>query len=336
MAPEYSTIVKSPNKLRIIAVITGLFIGLPLCTYLFFSASSFFASASDEIPRDVTITHIDRSSASIYWTTDRATLSVVEYGLSPNDLTLFSPEIEAKREHEVDLTLLTPGTTYYFQIRNSESTYDNAGVPWTFTTKTSNGEEEAVKGITTRLTPLPTQSPTPTVVKLSTSSCNETDCAKIKEKLGTGCSAKDYVQCIAGNTTPNPSLPLSYHYGTPIPSPTTVFIDSNQCKLKNLHSLNSCTRWEWDSINLNSKGCRDAFDRYILHCQSVPFGSEVTSSDYQATYVDNNADNTLRTLPITPTPGKTIYCRVRAVDAEGSDEGESHATDWLKAEKTCE
>ncbi len=323
MAPEYSTIVKSPNKLRILAIITGLFIGLPLCTYLFFSASSFFASASDEIPRDVTITHIDKSSAAIYWTTDRATLSVVEYGLSPNELTLFAPELEAKREHEVELTLLTPGTTYYFQIRNSETTYDNAGVPWTFTTKTSTGEEEAVKGITTRLTPLPTKSPTPTVVNLSTNSCNETDCDKIKAKLGTGCSAKDYVQCIAGKTTVNPSLPLSYHYGTPIPSPTptSIQIQSNLCKMDYLQSLSNCNKWSWgDSMDVQAINCKKSFYKYVLECKKNDFNTSGGEIGKWAVY---SIAQTTYTIDEELLDGvDKVYCRVRAEDQSGN------ATEW--------
>lgn len=340
MAPEYSTLVKSPNKLRIIGIITGLIIGLPLCTYAFFAASSFFANASDEVPRDVIITHIDKSSAVVNWTTDKPTLSVVEYGLSPNDLTLYAPELESKRDHEIEITLLTPGTTYYFQIRNSETIYDNAGVPWTFTTKTEDGVNEEVKGISTRLTPLPTKTPVPTVVQLSTDKCTETDCDQIKAKLGQGCSAKDYVQCIANNKTgtqtANPTAPLSYYYGTPIPTPTSVIIDSNLCKLKRLYTLDdNCTKWKWDSIDLSPKACQDAFDRYFIQCQDVNFDKEVTTNDFYYTDVIYNATSTLKELPITPVPGKTIFCRVRAVDADGTYDSVDHATAWVSGQKQC-
>ncbi|HRN70473.1 MAG TPA: fibronectin type III domain-containing protein [Candidatus Woesebacteria bacterium] len=342
MSLEYSTIVKRPDKMRIFAIITGLFIGLPLCTFAFFSASSFFARASDEIPRDVSISNIDKSSATIHWTTDKETLSVVEYGLSPDSLTLYAPELESKREHEVDVTLLTPATTYYFQIKHNNTVYDNGGVPWTFTTKTINGAElEQVKGISTRLTPMPTKppSPSPTVV-LSTSSCKETSCEAIQAKLGKGCSAKDYVQCIAGRGTLSPSLPLSYYYGTPIPTatptPTSVIIDSNLCKLKRLSTLDdNCTKWKWDSIDLSSKSCQEAFDRYIIQCQDVAFDKDVTTDDFYFTDVIYNAATTLKELPITPVPGATIYCRVRAVDNQGSFDSTNHATPWITASKQC-
>lgn len=340
MSLEYSTIVKTPDKMRIFAIITGLLIGLPLCTYAFFAASSFFARASDSVPRDVSVSNINKSSAIIHWTTDKETLSVVEYGLSPDELTLYAPELEAKREHEVDITLLTPGTTYYFQIKNSDTIYDNAGVPWTFTTKTTDNEElEQVKGIATRLTPvatkIPVRTPTP---KLSTSSCSETTCESIKAKLGKGCSARDYVQCIARNGTLSPSLPLSYYYGTPIPSPTptSVIINSNLCKLKRLSTLDdNCVKWKWDSIDLSPESCRDAFDRYIIQCQDIAFDKDITINDFYYTDVMNNATSTLKELPITPVPGKTIYCRVRAVDSQGNIDSNDHGTPWITASKQC-
>ncbi len=340
MSLEYSTIVKTPDKMRIFAIITGLLIGLPLCTYVFFSASGFFARASDEMPRDVSISTIDKSSATIHWTTDKETLSVIEYGLSPDSLALYAPELEPKQDHRVDLTLLTPATTYYFQIKHNETVYDNGGVPWTFTTKSIDGAElEQVKGIATRLTPMATKPPDPTAtVALSTSSCKETTCEAIQSKLGKGCSAKDYVQCLAGKGTLSPSLPLSYYYGTPIPSPTptSVIINSNLCKLKRLSTLDdNCVKWKWDSIDLSPQSCRDAFDRYIIQCQDIAFDKDITTNDFYYTDVINNAESTLKELPITPVPGKTIYCRVRAVDEQGNIDSNDHGTPWISASKQC-
>jgi hypothetical protein len=262
---------------------------------------------------------------------------VVEYGLSPEQLKLYAPELESKQDHEVDLTLLTPSTTYYFQIRNKDTVYDNAGVPWTFTTKSIDGEElEQVKGISTRLTPIATKPPekAPTIA-LSTSSCSETSCDAIKSKLGKGCSAKDYVQCISKTTGPSPTLPLAYHYGTPIPTPTSVIINSNLCKLKRLYSDN-CTKWGWDSIDLSPKSCQDAFDRYIIQCQDVGFDKDVTTNDFYYSDVLYNASSTSKELPITPTPGKTIYCRVRAVDPDGTYDSVDHATPWIEASQQCQ
>jgi hypothetical protein len=71
----------------------------------------------------------------------------------------------------------------------------------------------------TSATPTPIQSleiktkPTNTPIVLS---CNETDCAKIKEKLGKGCTTQDYFRCLR-KLTPTQSLtPIL----TPTPSPT--------------------------------------------------------------------------------------------------------------------
>lgn len=325
MSLEYSNIVKTPDKMRIFAIITGLLVGLPLCTYAFFSASSFFARASDEIPRDVSISSIDRSSATIHWTTDKETLSVIEYGLSPGELTLYAPELSAKRDHEVELTLLTPGSTYYFQIKNKNTVYDNAGVPWTFTTKTSHDEEaEQIKGITTRLTPVATKSPprSPTVA-LSTSSCTETSCEAIKSKLGRGCSAKDYVQCISKTGSVSPSLPLSLHYGTPIPSPTptSVLIQSNLCKFSYLQSMNSCAKWNWgESMDVQEINCKNSFYRYILECKKNDFNTAGGEIGKWAVYSIGQTTYTIDDEFLIGVD--KVYCRVRAEDKQGN------ATEW--------
>jgi len=344
MTAEYSTIIQKPNKLRIIAIITGIMIGLPLCTYLFFSATSFFARASDEIPRDVTISHINSTSAIIVWTTDKETLSVVEYGLDPVELSLYGPELEPKREHEVELNLLSPGTTYYFQIRHNDTVYDNAGVPWTFTTRTSDGSEvEQVRGVMTELTPLVTKKPDKNATissELSTSKCDVTDCneAEIMSKFGKGCSSADLIKCRnSGGTSGSTKVTPGAAYATPYPSPTTVFITSNLCKHTLLQAGTDCRTWIWDSMDTKPMACQDAFDRYIFQCKNRSFSNYDSQPDdwYFFGALPNIASNTAP-LWKTPPNGTTVYCRLKAVDAEGSDQTDAHGTPWIYAEKKCE
>ena len=131
---------------------------------------------------------------------------MVEYGTTPTALNFFAPEATKGKTHTLDLTLLSPNTTYYFDIRVGDKKYDNGGVPWSFTTK---GVESSVAA--------PTAAPTQAVAKENPTpfqklkipddtpapSCNETECEKMKEKFGKGCSTQDYFKCLK-KLTPTP------------------------------------------------------------------------------------------------------------------------------------
>lgn len=124
------------------AIFVGLILSIPLAIFGFLAYQNVSTRATDEVPRDVIITDITESSSFISWTTDQPSLGVVEYGTSPSALVFFGPESQKTREHGVELTLLTPNTTHYFQIRVGENTYDNGGVPWTFTTLPTGAEPD--------------------------------------------------------------------------------------------------------------------------------------------------------------------------------------------------
>jgi hypothetical protein len=99
------------------------------------------------------------------------------------------------------LTLLSPSTTYYFQIRIGDKKFDNGGVPWTFTTKAVEKTVSPEPSPTPTSVINPTSIATPTPIqslKVDSSGniCNETDCQKIKEKLGKGCTTQDYFKCL--------------------------------------------------------------------------------------------------------------------------------------------
>ncbi len=173
---------------KILTIIIGLIIFLLL---VFFGFRIFGTRAADTIPQDVVISNIERNSVRINWTTGVDTQGVIEYGTSPTALNFFAPEAEKTKNHSVDLTLLSPSTTYYFVIRIGEKRYDNGGVPWTFTTK---GISETTPSFDNVI------SPTRTIQRIridtSPTSCNETNCDLIKQKLGKGCSTLDYFKCI--------------------------------------------------------------------------------------------------------------------------------------------
>lgn len=183
-----------------IAIIIGLFFGVGLLVLGFTQMQRLGIFASDETPRDVTITDISISTVKVQWSTSARTQGVVEYGTTPTALNSFSPESENATSHEVELTLLTETTTYYFQISIGGKKYDNGGVPWTFATKGPG--EETSNGDSDNTTSKPTPVSTVVIPGPGESTCKETSCEAIKDKLGDGCTTTDYIKCIRTKLTP--------------------------------------------------------------------------------------------------------------------------------------
>lgn len=190
----------------IIRKISAITIGIVVFSGLVFGYFVIFGTkAADLAPRDVIISNIEKNSVRTSWATGVDTQGVVEYGTTPTALNFFAPEATKGMTHTLDLTLLSPNTSYYFDIRVGDTKYDNGGVPWTFTTK---GAESSVVAPTTAPTQAASASqttPTP-FQKLQISdgtNCTETDCVKIKTLLGKGCSTQDYFKCLR-KLTPTP------------------------------------------------------------------------------------------------------------------------------------
>lgn len=227
----FSNLFKNMAGLKKIgAVVVGLILFV-LIVILGFQI--FGTRAADVEPRDVVIADISQNSASISWTTGVETQAVIEYGTSPTALNFFAPEATRTKNHKVELTLLSPATTYYFQIRIGDKKYDNGGVPWTFTTKSTQTNQTVPSLTPTEALNQPTASPTPVQVlevnnedqpNPTQAVCNETDCEKIKLNLGKGCTTQDYFRCIrklsptAGETPTTALTPTAT--STPSATPT--------------------------------------------------------------------------------------------------------------------
>lgn len=185
----------NPVIKKILAILIGIII---FAILVFMSFKIFGTRAADYEPTDVVVSNIEKNSVKISWTTGVETQAIVEYGTSPTALNFFAPEATREKNHSLDLTLLSPSTTYYFDIRVGDKKYDNGGVPWTFTTK---GVEASVSAPTLTPTAKIEENNQPTPVqslKISdeSESCTETNCDNIKAKLGKGCSTQDYFICI--------------------------------------------------------------------------------------------------------------------------------------------
>jgi len=134
---------KKKKITKIASIIVGILLTILLIGVGFKLVQNIVTKASDTDPRDVVITGITANTAKIAWTTDQESQAVIEYGTSPTALNFFAPEPDKTKTHSVDLTLLSPGSTYYFQIRIGDKKYDNAGVPWTLTTKAANASQNS-------------------------------------------------------------------------------------------------------------------------------------------------------------------------------------------------
>lgn len=84
----------------------------------------------------VTICQVDHRSAKIYWWTDVRSNGVVKYGTSMSALNESAIAKDgAVLFHEVELTDLKAGTTYYFSVSSGMSSDDNGGAGYSFTTE---------------------------------------------------------------------------------------------------------------------------------------------------------------------------------------------------------
>lgn len=343
MSAQYSTVITSSRKKTLILVLLSLFIVLPGITYLAFFGNSIFSQAFESAPRNVSISQITKSSATISWVSERSNQSVVQYGTSPSNLSSFSPEASSSKDHSVELTLLSPATTYYFSIQTGSKVHDNNGVPWTFTTKTLSGEE--VKGISTVLDSLQstnetTNSPSPTPFFCDTS----LGCNSVRKQLGKGCTSQDYVKCLRTiSVTPLPTLDPNI-LGTSTPTPSTslessVSIRSSLCEIDYLNPA-SCREWTWDSLAVNHHpGCQEEFMQYEVQCKSSSFDSNDSATWYLNTAITTIASNSAYLNgpgSLTPKTDQTVFCRVRAVGKSVDNGGYHISSDWITRNTLCD
>lgn len=183
----------------IIKKAVAIVVGIAVFVVLVFGYFKIFGTrAADFEPRDVIVSNIEKNSVRATWATGVDTQGVVEYGTTPTALNFFAPEATKTKTHTIDLTLLSPSTTYYFDIRIGDIKYDNGGVPWTFTTKGAETSVSTPSAVPTQSLDSAQGKPTPVqTLKISDgTNCTETDCEKIKALLGKGCSTQDYFRCI--------------------------------------------------------------------------------------------------------------------------------------------
>lgn len=240
MSGPFLTVVHKPKLTQIIAILVGIVLSVPVLYFIYYFIQNNYSQASNTMPRDVVISELKATKAKITWTTDQEVQAVVEYGTSPNALVFYAPESKKTKDHAVELDLLTPRTTHYFQIRIGEEVYDNGGAPWTFTTKSTGTQEQPTLSVArpTQLVPsFPTGLPTVSLAPTATPSlsCGETDCRKVQQRFGKGCSVSDYIKCINSQVTPT-STPS----GTLAPTATSTPVPRADLIIDTSASPNIC------------------------------------------------------------------------------------------------
>jgi len=124
------------KKLFLIIGVLIVLLGIPTAIFVLKQKTAFKlgAQTSNEI-ENLQITNITEQEASILWTTKNPTQGMINYGLSPNNLTLIQPENTPTVNHKINLTNLLPASNYFFVIKIGDKIFDNQGQPYTFTTK---------------------------------------------------------------------------------------------------------------------------------------------------------------------------------------------------------
>ncbi len=95
------------------------------------------------------------TSATITWTTNEQSNSVVEYGTSTAYGSTAGSEVEAVTSHSVTLSSLSANTLYYYRVRSRDAsgnlaTSDNSGNGYTFTT-VADSTAPTISNVTTAL-----------------------------------------------------------------------------------------------------------------------------------------------------------------------------------------
>ncbi len=133
---------KIPTIVGMLLLFGGVFAGVVLLknNQIFRIGASVTAT-----PKDVRISNISDSSATITWLTEDLTTGFIIYGDSQNVNTSANESLDDAKytTHSVTITGLAPDTNYYFKINSEATVFDNNGVPWQFTTGKNLGAKQS-------------------------------------------------------------------------------------------------------------------------------------------------------------------------------------------------
>jgi hypothetical protein len=158
----------------------------------------------------------DGKSATISFSTDKKTRPTVMYGTSPTSMLLSKVAAEESTEFNVSLSPLKDNTQYYYAIKIADTIYDNAGIPYSFSTKAKS------TGVTEEVSP----TAIPTVATTTKAECNRDTDYNFDGVVNT----VDYIDCTSGKTKSSPAPSCS---GTDYNNDGTInAVDEILCRSK--------------------------------------------------------------------------------------------------------
>ncbi len=125
---------KIPTILGIIILLAGTFLGV---FYLNMTQVFKIGASPQTTPKDIRVSNISDTSATISWTTDGATTDFLNWGTSQNNVSKVEQEDSSNSKffvHSITITGLTGNTSYFYRINSEGTSYDSGGIPWQFTT----------------------------------------------------------------------------------------------------------------------------------------------------------------------------------------------------------
>lgn len=123
-----------PTILGIFVLLAGVFAGV----FFLRNAQVFrIGATADAAPKDIRVSNITDNSATISWTTDKATSGFLNWGASQGDTSkVIQEDVNGQKyfSHNISLTGLTANTNYFYKINSDGESFDNGGIAWQLTT----------------------------------------------------------------------------------------------------------------------------------------------------------------------------------------------------------
>lgn len=139
---------KLPTILGVIILVFGIVAGVTLIN----SRQVFKIGANvDAVPKNVRVSNITDSSATVTWTTDIKSKGFVKWGKSELSLSKVALEDESDPSlvHSANIIGIDQGSTIFLKINSDSKDYDNQGLAWQATTtnaKVGSAENQIASG----------------------------------------------------------------------------------------------------------------------------------------------------------------------------------------------
>lgn len=122
---------KIPTLIGVFLLLFGVGAGV----FLIQTTQIFRLGASpEEVPKDVRITNVRENAFTVSWVTDKPTISSLTWGESESLGNTAAGATIEKNIHLIEVTNLSPSTSYFFKIISAGNEYDNSGIAWQVTT----------------------------------------------------------------------------------------------------------------------------------------------------------------------------------------------------------